>query len=521
MHSSEERERLFRAVSAFLLALAELSPVALLLDDLHWADSASLQLLQHLARRTRTGRVLLLGTYRDVEVHPEHPLEGTLRDLSREQVMERIVLTRLGEEDTSAFITQTVGQVEAEAEFAALVHRHTDGNPFFTQQVLQALVENGSIYRQNGGWKRRAIEDIEVPESVRSVIALRVSRLQPEAREVLQEASVLGPAFAFDDLLQMTSPAHGDVDQEDAIDGALAEAASFGLIRNTGKDRYAFDHALTQEALYASLTPRRRRRLHLAAGESMENVPERARSRRAAELAWHFLEGDNEEKAFQYSLLAGDQAESVFAHADAERHYRRALELIQEKDDPPREADTREKLGVVLKIAGRYEEARETLEQAATMHSQVHDLESQGRVLAQIGLLHHLTGAPTEGIRRLQPVANKLEALGPSRSLALLYATLVRLFDHTGRQGEQLAASRRLLELARGLQDRTSAGRGRVTSGRVSHASGPVRRGARNTGVSHPQGGESRRPSHRLHCSQLLLTCLPRSAPDRACLVVF
>lgn len=451
--SPEEQERLFRAVSAFLLALAESSPVALLLDDLHWADSASLQLLQHLARQTRVGRVLLLGTYRDVEVRPDHPLEAALRDLSREQVMERVALKRLGESDTSTFITETMGRLEAEPEFAALVHRHTDGNPFFTQQVLQALVENGSIYRQDGEWKRRTIQEIEVPESVRSVIAQRVAHLGPEAQGVLQEASVLGPAFIFDDLLAMKSPDQDAVDLEDAVDAALGEAASIGLVRATGKDRYAFDHALTQQALYATLSPRRRRRLHLAAGESMENLPERARDRRAAELAWHFQQGDSEDKAIQYSLLAGDQAESVFAHAEAEQQYRVALELARETGDRLREAEATEKLGVVLKIAGQYEEARAMLERAARMHHEAQDLEGQGRVVAQIGLLCHLSGAPEEGIRRLQPLTHTLEPLGPSHSLALLYAALVRLFDHTGRQRDQLDASRRLLELARGLRD--------------------------------------------------------------------
>lgn len=452
--SPEEQERLFRAVSGFLLALADVSPVALLLDDLHWADSASMQLLHHLARQTRAGRVLLLGTYRDVEIHPEHPLEATLRDLSREQLIERVALKRLGENGTSAFITQTMGQLDAGAEFATLIHHHTDGNPFFTQQVLQALVENGSLYRQDGQWKRRAIQEIEVPESVRSVIAQRVSRLRSEAQEVLQEASVLGPAFTFDDLLEMKSPAQDTSDLEDMVDAALVDAATLGLVRVTGRDRYAFDHALTQQTLYATLSPRRRRRLHLAAGESMEHLPERIRNQRAAELAWHFLQGDSAEKAIRYSLLACDQAESVFAHAEAERQCWMALELAQETGDLLREAEALEKLGVVLKIVGRYEEAREMLERAARLYHEAEDLEGEGRVVAQIGLLCHLSGAPEEGIGRLRPLVAKLEPRGSSRSLALLYSALIRLFDHTGRQSDQLDASRRLLELAHGLQDK-------------------------------------------------------------------
>jgi tetratricopeptide (TPR) repeat protein len=405
-----------------------------------------------MGRQTRSGRVLIVGTYRDVAVHPDHPLEAILRDLSREQVMERVTLKRLGESETSSLITETVGELEAVPEFAALVYRHTDGNPFFTQQVLQALVENGSLYQQDGRWQRRAIGEIEVPESVRSVIAQRVAHLSPEAQEVLQEASVLGPTFTFDDLLKMKSPS-GSPDMEDALDIALSDAASFRLVILTGKDRYEFDHALTQHALYTTLTPRRRRRLHLAAGESMENLPERIRSQRAAEMAWHFLQGDDEEKAIRYSLLAGDQAESVFAHQEAERHYRTALELAGETGDAPREVEALEKLGVVLRTMGRYDEALEMLETAARLQHETGDLEGEGQVVAQIGVLCNLSGAAEYGISRVQPLVEALERLPPTRSLALLYAALVRLYNFIGSQADQLDTTERLLDLTRRLTD--------------------------------------------------------------------
>jgi len=454
---AEEQERLFRAVAAFVLAVAEIRPMALLVDDLHWADSASLQLLQHLARQTRGTRVLLLGTYRDVEVHPEHPLVATLRDLNREQLVERVPLRRLKESGTAAFITETMGDLEAGEEFVALVHRHTDGNPFFTQQVLQALIENGSVYRDEGRWKRRAIREIDVPESVRSVIGQRISRLRPEAQEILQEASVLGPAFAFNDLVAMKSVTEEGANLEDSVDSALVDAASFGLVRVAEKGMYTFDHALTQQALYTALSPHRRRLLHVAAGEAIENVPEGRRhadrARRAPELAWHFLQGDDAEKATQYSLLAGDQAELVFAHGEAERHYRVALDLAQATPDRLREAEAAEGLGIVLKIVGRYDEGLEMLERGARIRRAANDLEGEGRVVAQVGLLLYQRGSAETGIRRLQPLVEVREQQGSSHSLALLYAALVRLFNLKGRESDQFRATERLLELARGLTD--------------------------------------------------------------------
>src|SRR4029077_19602972 len=115
--------------------------VALLLDDLHWADGASLELLQHLARHTRAYPVLLLGTFRDVDVERRHPLRQTLLDLSREQLVERVTISRLGSDGTAALVAATFDRGDTVTELAPLIHRHTDGNPFFIQEVLRALVE--------------------------------------------------------------------------------------------------------------------------------------------------------------------------------------------------------------------------------------------------------------------------------------------------------------------------------------------------------------------------------------------
>ena len=443
--SQEERQRLFRAVAGFLQAIAGEMPVALLLDDLHWADSASLELLQHLARHTRAYPVLLLGTYRDVEVGRQHPLEQALRDLHREQLAERMAVRRLGQDGTAALVAATFGEAEVSAEFAGLVHRHTEGNPFFTQEVLRALVERGDIYRQNGRWERREVEEIEVPESVRSVIGERLSRLHEEAQEVLREASVLGQTFSFDVLQAMGARA------EEEVEGALEEAGRAGLVRETVRDIYAFNHALTQQALYAELSGRKKRRLHLAAGEALQKLPEH--ERHAAELAWHFLEGGDPRTALPYAIQAGDQAEAVFAHAEAERQYRTALGLARELDDRAREAEALEKLGVVLRTVAHLDEALETLEQAAQLYRAAPDPEGEKRVVAQIGFVHAVRTTPDQGVARVRSLLDSLDRPEPSSGLAALYVTLADLFSVSGRYTEQLEAAERAAELARAVGD--------------------------------------------------------------------
>ncbi len=453
----EEQERLFRAVSGFVEAIAELRPIAFLLDDLQWADTATLQLLQHLARRTCGSAVLLLGTYRDVEVSAQHPLQAVLRDLGREQLVNRVPVKRLRQDETSFLIAETLGGMDSSGDFAALVYRHTDGNPFFTQQVLQEVVESGGVYREQDEW-RCTVQEIELPESVRSVITQRASRLSPGTQEVLQEASVLGQLFAFDDLFQLKALTGDDPTLEDRLDAALTEAAGAKLVRVARRNEYAFDHALTQQTLYAELSPRHRRRLHLAAGEAIERLPERKRHSRAGELAWHFLQGDDEDRALQYAILAGDLAETVFAHDEAVRHFQTALELISEgdhgrEDHAQVEAAIQEKLGSVQRLRGQYREAQASLDVAERAYRAAGNLEAEGRVAAQLALIDSVTGQIERGIHRLQPLVRALEEQGPSNTLARLYAGLLRLFNIAGRWHDFEATSEYLLKLAEELGD--------------------------------------------------------------------
>lgn len=444
----DEQQRLFWSVTGFVLALAERCPVAILLDDLHWADAASLALLQHLARQTRAARVFLLGAYRDVEVQRQHPLEAALRRLGRELLVERVPVRRLSPEGTAALVSSAIGGREVTAEFAALLHQRTDGNPFFTQEVLRALVERGDLYHENGHWERRALDEIEVPESIRSAIGERVSHLAPATQQLLQEAAILGQTFTFADLQALGG--HG----ESELEAALEEAYLAGLIREMGRDGYSFNHALTQQALYAELSARRRRKLHAAAGEALERLPERVRERRVPELAWHFLHADDAERGVAYALLAGRQADSVFGYMEAERYYRTALELARDLDDRSREVEALERQGGALRVLTRFDDALAALEAALRIYQQLDNGEGIGRVAAQLGQVYADRGDPADGIRQLQPLVASLEQRGVSVNVrAAAVDALAQLYHLSGRYDEQLAAAERATDLARVSND--------------------------------------------------------------------
>jgi tetratricopeptide (TPR) repeat protein/transcriptional regulator with XRE-family HTH domain len=443
----EEQERLLRAVTGFIIATSEVVPVVLLLDDLHWADEASLYLLQHVIRHTRGRRVFLLGTYRDVDVGRHHPLARALSDLHRDRLIEHVDLRRLGKDGTAALIRASLAKSSISDEFAELIHRHTDGNPFFTQEVVQALVERGDLYQENGRWTRRSLADIDVPESVRSVIAQRVFRLDEDTQEMLSEASVLGQAFTFDDLHAMNQRREAEVEH------CLQEALAAGLLREADPDAYVFNHALTQQTLYTELPSRKRRRLHVAAAEALATLPSQKREKRVAELSWHFLRGGDVERALPYAMLAGREAERLFAFGEAERHYRTGLELARQLDDRGREAEALERLGVVLATLDRHDEALEMLEQSAVEYGDLGDRQAEACAVAAIGRVHASRGSENAGVARVEPVIHALEESGSTVALARLYLARASLGYFLSKGGEQFHYADRAVEVARAVDD--------------------------------------------------------------------
>lgn len=450
----EDQLRLFYAVSGFVQALSMVQPVALLLDDLHWADVSSLKLLQFIARHTRTTPLFILATYRDVDVGAHQALERALRDLHREGLIEGIALRRLDRAGTAELMAATFGESDVSEEFVRLLYQHTEGNPFFTHEVLRALVERGDLYKENGRWERRKVEEIVIPTSVRSTVLERVSRLEAETQDLLAVASVLGQTFQFEE-----AQALSDRDEQ-AIEEALEAAETAGLIRLQARDTYAFNHALTQQVLYEEIPPRRQRRLHRAAGEAIEARP--GAQQRAAELAWHFLEGGDLARAARYSLAAGDSARMLFAYEEAIGHYRRATELAHELGDEETLGRALESLGIACAGALQYDEALRVLERAADIYHRRRAVADESRVVGRIGEVHHIRGEPDAGITRVRRLLGELEQDAEAVVLAPLYVALAHLYFASGQYLAQQEAAERAATYADAAGDLLSLAAARM-----------------------------------------------------------
>jgi serine/threonine protein kinase len=338
--ADEERYRLFQAVAAFLRSASAVQPLVIVLEDLHDADHGTLDLLVHLARNLSGARLLLIGTYRDVEVDRAHPLSSALAELRRGGTLTRVLLRGLSTDEVQRMMSQLSGQ-DVPWRLAEAVHRQTEGNPLFIQEVLRYLVEEGLIKREEGRWRRASDEtplELGIPEGLRDVIGKRLSRLSAETNQVLAVAAVMGREFRLDVLQQVAA-----VDDE-ALEAALGEARTVAVIEERaapgGAVNYRFTHAFFRQTLYEETIAPRRIRVHQQVARSLEAVYGRRLEEHAAELAEHYAYSSNPAdlaKAVEYGELAAQRAMSVYAYGEAERHLEQALK-VQEVLDPDNRA---------------------------------------------------------------------------------------------------------------------------------------------------------------------------------------
>ena len=342
-----ERYQLFEAVRGFLFAAASSTPLLLFLDDLHWADRASLLLMRHLAPRLDEAPLLAVGTYRDFEVGDDHPLAGLLADEARHGRHGPIVLTAFGQEDARELVQAVLGSPPApqvvEALFAA-----SQGNAFFIEELVRHLQEQGHDLAR----PETSVTEWPIPDGVRHVIARRLDRLSPEANQVLAYSSVLGRN------LTLPTVAAATAQTEDAVLDLLEEALAARLLQEEG-ERFIFAHPLVQETLYQGLSAARRRHLHLRVAEALEGLHQQRLEAHLDELAHHFLEAlpsGDVNKALDYAARAGDRAVDLFAYETAAEHYERALRAHDSTNAP----DGQQRCELLLALGAAHAKAGET-----------------------------------------------------------------------------------------------------------------------------------------------------------------
>ena len=333
-------EDLDAAVWHLVRRLGAATPVMLVLEDIHWAGPDILRLVRHLAEEAPTLPLWLVVTYRVDELHRRHPLTPMLAHLRRLPAVDDLVLQPLDRDQQRSMLSALFGGTVVSDEFLDAVRDRTDGNPFFIEELSAVLVERGDIYRSGADWDRRALDEIEMPLTVRETLLARAARLPEEAQRVLRLAAVAGERIDP----RVVAVAAG-VDGV-AVDGVLVAGLDRQLLverRDAGGPAYAFRHALLCEALADDLVGPERHQAHRHVAEAVEHVHAADLGAVAASLALHWEEAGDRSRAIEARLAAARRAVADGAPRAATEHFERALRALPTDDE--------RRLGLLLEAA--------------------------------------------------------------------------------------------------------------------------------------------------------------------------
>ncbi len=438
----DERLRLFDNIARFLAALAGDTGLLVFIDDLHWADGATLSLLPYLLRNLPNERLLVLAAYRDAELGDRHPLADLLVSWHREHIETRVPLDRLTGQETAALLATLFHQERVSPDFADAVFHETEGNPFFTEEVVKSLIEQGQIYREGEGWGRRVVSELTIPPSIKDAIRRRLNHLSKPCVDALHSAAALGKTFAFSELAAVSA-----VDEDVLLD-AVDEAAGAQVIRADITDSFTFTHDKIRETLLEEMNPIRRRRLHQRVGEALETLYAVQPDSHAATLAYHFTESQDWRRGLAYARQAAEDAEGVFAHEEAVKYLGLARACAVAVGDRGAEAALAERLGD-LYYGGKatlavenYLAALELTESApkrAVLKARI------GAVCAQIG--------DRRGEEFLEAALRELDAQTQAGELARAMAHLGRFRHYRGQHRQAIELLDRAYALVEPLDD--------------------------------------------------------------------
>lgn len=346
--------RTFEVVEELLAQLARERPLVVILDDLHWADTTSVQLVERLLQIGERAAVLLVLAQRDERDHPS----WRIRELAARAVphlFTEIPLEPLSGNAQRELLEATIGAGTLPHEVEEKVLAAAEGNPFYLEELLRSLIDLGAIVRQNGSWRLDHEIEIEVPPTVERIVLARIDRLSTECHDVLTAASALGRRFGVPLLADVLAATGG-------LDDALHELQRLDLLRATRRwphPEFRFKHALIQDAAYRTLLPDRKQGLHRRAAEWLERHYEGADQEVLGLLARHWLEAGDEDKAVASLTRAGDQARSEWSLDEAIEHYQALLLLLGERGATQEMALVLFKLALALHQALRFAEAND------------------------------------------------------------------------------------------------------------------------------------------------------------------
>jgi len=443
LESESEQRRLFESVFRFVQSLSEQSSLMLVLEDIHWADSGTLSLLNFLTRRCRELPVMVLTTYREMELDEALSINQVLLDLNRRNLGTRLKLERFNESKTRDMLAVIFNE-EITPDFLAGIFQETEGNPFFIEEVCKALLDSGQVYYDGERWQRPPdMADMQIPQSIRVAISSRLSKLSEPTKDLLLHASVIGREFDYDLLHRVT-----EFNEDELIDGleAAMNAQLISELKEGGGESLLFSHALIPAALRESISGLRRTRLHRKVAQVLEEMMPDAYQR----LAFHWGEGGNEKKGLAYTIKAADRAQQTYANEDAIRLYTDVLNLL-----PKHGEDRFEILAARANIFALLGDRKSQIADCLAMQSLAQDLNKDTLIAKALLYLAEYYG--DRNYSESEKIFNQLETINQSLKDPFIKANTLMLSGDLKRTIGNLQASNEDLETACDLFEMISA----------------------------------------------------------------
>jgi ABC-type oligopeptide transport system substrate-binding subunit/class 3 adenylate cyclase/tetratricopeptide (TPR) repeat protein len=360
------KRQMLIALSQYFQRMAEDQPTVAVLEDLHWADSSSLEALEALLAVTDRAPLMMLLLARPEREH------GAWRVKLRAETdfshrYREIMLNPLSPSAQNSLVDNLLAVADLPDSTRQLILDRTEGNPFYLEEVIRSLIDQGFILHEEGGWRAtQNLTDITIPETLEGVLLARIDRLQEDVRRTLQKASVIGKSFLYR-LLEAIATAEQQLDQQ------LAQLQRVDLVREKNRQpelEYIFKHSLTQEAAYNSLLIEQRREFHRRVGEAMETIFSDRLEQYLGLLAHHFEAGGDPVKAVRYLIQAGDRARLTDEHSEAIAYYLRAAKLLEGQPEE-RLVQVWLKLGLIYQVNFQFEAAHQAYEKAFTLQREI------------------------------------------------------------------------------------------------------------------------------------------------------
>jgi len=446
LSATTARARLFEVMLGVLHRLAEERPLVLVMEDLHWADASTRDLLRFLVRNGRSERILVVGTYRSDELHRRHPLRSLLTELQRLDAVEVIELTAFGPEEVAAQLRGIRGS-PAGAELVTTVLTRSGGNPFFAEELLAA-----------------GAAGLALPRSLRDTLEDRVRQMSPDAQRVLRAASVGGGRVGHWLLAGVAGL------EEDRLADALRDLIEHHLLVPTSPDEepgYAFRHALVQEVVYGELLPSERTQLHAAYAQALSGGGQRADRAApvlAAQVAHHWLLAHDLDRALPAAIDAARAAASGFAFAEAQSLLERALELWPKVNAAALPAGI-DRIGILEEAAEAAAQAGDARRAIDLVRSAFAELDPRAEPRRAGVLQHRLAwylneaGDWQSGVAAMERAADLIPIDPATRERARVLADLAHSLMVRGRYGDSLALGEAALAISRAVDARVAEAR--------------------------------------------------------------